>query len=283
MDGHAPGVLGRDLQAYAAAGIRSDHEAFTAEEGRERLRAGLWVLIREASAARNLRALVPLVAEFGPGRLAFCTDDREPEHIAQDGHVNAIVRDAVALGVSAADALTMASHHAALWHGLEHLGAVAPGLPGRPARAPGPRALPAGPRAQARPPRRDDSGDAGAGVGAPQRAAAAGPGSERFRIPWEGGPARVIGLVPGQILTDALVEEPRHVGRGGRGGRRPATSRRSPSSSAISGPGASASASCAGSASREARFASTFAHDAHNLVVVGMSDADMAAAVAAGG
>ena len=66
VDGHAPGVLGRDLQAYAAAGIRSDHEAFTAEEGRERLRAGMWLLIREASAARNLRALAPLVTEFGP-------------------------------------------------------------------------------------------------------------------------------------------------------------------------------------------------------------------------
>ena len=127
VDGHAPGVRGHALQAYAAAGIRSDHEAFTVEEGRERLRAGLWLLIREASAARNLRALIPLVAEFGPHRMAFCTDDREPEHIAEDGHINAIVRDAVSLGVSPADALTMASHHPALWHGLDHLGAVAPG------------------------------------------------------------------------------------------------------------------------------------------------------------
>ena len=96
VDGHAPGVLGPSLQAYAAAGIRSDHEAYTAEEGRQRLRAGMWVLIREASAARNLQALLPLVQEFGPYRMAFCTDDREPEHIAVDGHVNAIVRDAVA-------------------------------------------------------------------------------------------------------------------------------------------------------------------------------------------
>ena len=87
VDGHAPGVRGLELQAYAAAGIRSDHEAFTIEEGRERLRAGLWLLIREASAARNLRALVPLVAEFGPHRMAFCTDDREPEHIA-DGRAH---------------------------------------------------------------------------------------------------------------------------------------------------------------------------------------------------
>src|SRR6185436_13861221 len=90
VDGHAPGVLGRDLQAYAAAGIRSDHEVSTLEEGRERLRAGMWVLVREATAARNVEALVPLVAEFGPARMAFCTDDREPEHIAEEGHMNSI-------------------------------------------------------------------------------------------------------------------------------------------------------------------------------------------------
>src|SRR5918999_3399707 len=108
VDGHAPGVLGKDLQAYAAAGIRSDHERFTEEEGRERLRAGMWVLIREASAARNLEALLPLAREFGPHRLAFCTDDREPEHIEEEGHVNSMVRQAGALGLPPEDALVMA-------------------------------------------------------------------------------------------------------------------------------------------------------------------------------
>src|SRR5581483_7398729 len=87
VDGHAPGVRGRELNAYVAAGIRSDHEASVAEEGRERLRAGMWLLVREASAARNLHALLPLLREYGPSRIAFCTDDREPEHIADDGHV----------------------------------------------------------------------------------------------------------------------------------------------------------------------------------------------------
>ena len=71
------------------------------EEGRERLRAGIWLLIREASSARNLKALLPLAHEYGPHRMAFCTDDREPEHVADDGHVNAIVRDAVAIGLPA--------------------------------------------------------------------------------------------------------------------------------------------------------------------------------------
>src|ERR671923_1364465 len=127
VDGHAPGVLGKELQAYAAAGIRSDHEVSSLEEGRERLRAGMWVLIREASAARNLHALLPLVEEFGPGRLAFCTDDREPEHIVEEGHLNSMVREAVAAGVAPEDALVMASFNPASWHGLAELGAVAPG------------------------------------------------------------------------------------------------------------------------------------------------------------
>ena len=98
VDGHAPGVLGKQLNAYAAAGIRSDHEAYTAEEGRERLRAGMWLLIREASAARNLHALLPLRREFGPARIAFCTDDREPEHIVDEGHINSMVARALRRG-----------------------------------------------------------------------------------------------------------------------------------------------------------------------------------------
>src|ERR671924_846858 len=127
VDGHAPSVLGKALNAYAAAGIRSDHEMSTIEEGRERLRAGMWVLIREASGARNLRALLPLVEEFGPHRLAFCTDDREPEHIAEEGHVNSMVRAAVAAGVAPEDALVMATLNPAQWHGLRELGALGPG------------------------------------------------------------------------------------------------------------------------------------------------------------
>src|SRR5262249_36192820 len=109
VDGHAPGGRGRALQAYAAAGSRSHHEASTVDEGRERLRAGMWLLVREASAARNLRTLLPLVEEYGPERIAFCTDDREPEHIAEDGHINAMVRDAVEFGIPPEDALVLAS------------------------------------------------------------------------------------------------------------------------------------------------------------------------------
>jgi adenine deaminase len=127
VDGHAPGLLGKGLQAYAAAGIRSDHECLTAEEGRERLRAGMWLLIREASMARNLAALLPLALEYGPNRIAFCTDDRDPDDVAANGHINGMVREAVRMGATPEDALVMASFNPALWHGLRHLGAVGPG------------------------------------------------------------------------------------------------------------------------------------------------------------
>jgi adenine deaminase len=127
VDGHAPGVSGKELNAYAAAGIRSDHEALTLEEGRERLRAGIWPLIREASMARNLKELVPLVREFGPAQIAFCTDDRDPDDIVDDGHINGMVRKAVEAGVPPEDAVVCATLNPARWHGLRHLGAVAPG------------------------------------------------------------------------------------------------------------------------------------------------------------
>jgi adenine deaminase len=273
VDGHAPGVLGKALQAYAAAGIRSDHEAFTAEEGRERLRAGMWLLIREASAARNLRALAPLVAEFGPSRMAFCTDDREPEHIAEDGHVNAIVRDAVALGIAPADALVMASHNPALWHGLDTLGAIAPGyqadlllLPelerfvpeivlkhGRAVEEIAPTAVPEWVTQSVR-----------------VRPVAA----SDFRLEWEGGPARVIGLVPGQIVTETLIEElPSGAADPERDLAKIAVVERH------LGTGRIGLGFVRGFGLRRGAFASTFSHDAHNLIVVGMDDDDMARAV----
>ena len=101
----------------------------------------MWLLIREASAARNLHALLPLLAEYGPGRIAFCTDDREPEHIADDGHINSMVRDAVAFGIPPEDALVCATLNPALWHGLDAPRRGRARLPGRPARPARPRAL----------------------------------------------------------------------------------------------------------------------------------------------
>ncbi len=207
VDGHAPGVHGKDLNAYAAAGIRSDHEARTVEEGRERLRVGMWVLIREASGARNLHDLLPLVAEFGPHRLAFCTDDREPEDIVAEGHINGMVREAVASGVTPEDALVMASLNGATWHGLRDFGALAPGYQadvlvlGDLERFEPQLVLKAGRHVEASP--RHAVPD---WVRHTVRIRPVG--SNRFRIPWEGGRARVIGIIPDQIATESLVEDP---------------------------------------------------------------------------
>src|SRR5437763_14118662 len=118
VDGHAPGVRGPGLNAYVAAGIRSDHESTTFEEALEKRRLGMGILSREASIARNLVDLLPLVKQFGPENCCFCTDDREPNFIVEEGHLNQMVRVAVEQGVRPEDDLTMGSHNAAIQPGL---------------------------------------------------------------------------------------------------------------------------------------------------------------------
>jgi adenine deaminase len=277
VDGHAPGVLGRDLQAYAAAGIRSDHEALTVEEGRQRLRAGIWLLIREASMARNLRALLPLVQEFGPARMAFCTDDRDPEDIADSGHLNQMVREAVAFGIPPEDALVLASHNPAVWHGLDHLGAIAPGYQADVLVLPDlesfqPDVVLKGGRPFGEIPE----------VEVPEwvrhtvriQPIAAGD----FRIPWTGGRARVIGLIPDQVVTESLAEEPTVVD-----GEAVADPERDLAKIAVIerhlGTGRVGIGFVRGSGLKSGALGSTVAHDAHNIIVVGVDDHDMARAV----
>jgi adenine deaminase len=277
VDGHAPGVGERGLQAYAAAGVRSDHEASTLEEGRARLRAGMWLLIREASAARNLRALIPLVGEYGPGRMAFCTDDREPEHIAEDGHINAIVRDAVALGVPPEEAIVMASHNPAQYHGLETLGAIAPGRQADVLVLPDlKRFVPELVLKRGRPVEEIPPATVPDWVRHTVRIGALGP--EVFRIPWSGGAARVIGLVPGQIITESLVDEPLQ-----RGGEALADPERDLAKVAVVerhlGTGRIGLGFVRGFGLRRGALGSTLSHDAHNAVIVGMDDTSMAFAV----
>ncbi len=274
VDGHAPGVLGPALQAYAAAGIRSDHEATTLDEGRERLRAGMWVLIREASGARNLAALLPLVAEFGPHRLAFCTDDRDPEHIVSEGHVNSMVRAAVAAGVDPADALVMASHGPATWHGLADRGAVAPGyradlliLPDL--REFRPSAVLKDGRAVAEFPAATVPDWVRNTVHVAQLT------SGDLRVAWDGdGDMRVIGVLPGQIVTEARVERPHVVD-----GAAWADPERDLAKIAVIerhlGTGRIGIGFVRGLGLRRGAIASTVAHDAHNIVVAGVDDDDM--------
>ncbi|HVD48950.1 MAG TPA: adenine deaminase [Gaiellaceae bacterium] len=277
VDGHAPGVVGKTLNAYAAAGIRSDHEAFTIEEGRERLQAGMWLLIREASAARNLHALLPLVDQYGTERIAFCTDDREPEHIAEDGHINSMVRDAVAAGIAPEDALVLSTLNPATWHRLDHLGAIAPGyqadlllLPDLESFVPE-RVLKRG-----RPVGEIERVEVPEWVKHTVRVRHVA--ARDFTIPWEGGQARVIGVIPDQILTESLVEAPLVED-----GYVVADPERDLAKIAVVerhlGTGRQAVGLVRGFGLRSGALASTFSHDAHNIVVVGVDDQDMARAI----
>ncbi|HET6964565.1 MAG TPA: adenine deaminase [Acidimicrobiales bacterium] len=127
IDGHAPGVLGRRLDAYLAAGIESDHECTDLEEAEEKRRKGMWLFVREGSASRNLAALIPTVLRHGTDRVALCTDDREPHTLLDEGHMNDCVRLAVAAGLRVEDALVLATSNPAQYHRFDHLGWLGPG------------------------------------------------------------------------------------------------------------------------------------------------------------
>ena len=127
IDGHAPGLTGRELNAYAAAGANSDHECSTAEEALEKLGRGQWIMIREGTAAKNLKALLPLFADRYCGRCLLVTDDKHPGDLMSQGHIDHIIREAVKAGVNPGNAIRMATINTASYFGLERRGAVAPG------------------------------------------------------------------------------------------------------------------------------------------------------------
>jgi adenine deaminase len=127
VDGHAPGLRGPQLDAYLAAGVESDHEAFSPDEAHEKRQKGMWVFLRYGSACRDLVELLPTVLNHGTTRAAMCTDDREPDQIRTIGHINHCIRLAVEAGLSEIDALVLASYNAADFHNFFHLGQLGPG------------------------------------------------------------------------------------------------------------------------------------------------------------
>ena len=128
VDGHAPGVHSFDLNAYAASGIQSDHECVTVDEARQRIRLGMWLMIREGSAAQNLHALLPLVQELHPPRVFFVTDDRDPLDLTTRGHMDSMVRQAIKQGLDPVEAIRLASYNTAQYFRLYNRGAIAPGF-----------------------------------------------------------------------------------------------------------------------------------------------------------
>lgn len=127
IDGHSPGLTGRELEAYVASGIASDHECTTVEEANEKLRRGMYVMIREASNAHNLLTLLPIINQRTLRRILFCTDDRLPDDLMDKGSIDYIVRTAIQHGLDPITAITIATLNAAEYFGLTDRGAIAPG------------------------------------------------------------------------------------------------------------------------------------------------------------
>ncbi len=127
IDGHAPGVSGKELNAYMVAGVYSDHECDTVENALEKLRKGQFIMIREGTAARNLEALMPLLTHQYAHRCMFATDDKHPADLLHDGHIDHIVREAIRRGADPIVAIQVASHYAARYFLLNNKGAIALG------------------------------------------------------------------------------------------------------------------------------------------------------------
>jgi adenine deaminase len=282
VDGHAPALSGPALCAYLAAGVRSDHECTTYDEALEKRRLGMWIMMREGSAARNLEALLPLVVRFGPRNMLLCTDDREPDQLLREGHVNDVIRKAVALGCPAADAVVMGTLHAARYHRLPEHGAVAPGyladvVAVEDLESFRPVAVWKRGRLAAEEGRAPDVAPAEAPPWMRGSVRVATLDSEAFRTSADG-PVRVIGVQAGEIVTRALVADPVR-----RDGEVVADPSRDLAKVAVverhRRTGRIGVGFVSGFGLQRGALASTHAHDAHNVVVVGVDDSDMALAV----
>ena len=280
IDGHAPLLSGRALNAYLSCGIRNCHETTNLTEGREKLSKGMQVLIREGSVSKDLAALAPLINEFASPFLGFCTDDRNPLDIYEEGQLDYLVRRAISLGAPVAAVYRTASWSAARGFGLTDRGLIAPGFladflllddlescvvhtvfrRGRRVTAETFQG-----RVFPEPP---------GGNTVRLEAVTA----DIFRAPGSGPATPVIGIIPGKILTERLEAnlpfrdgmrhaDPEHDllkicvlerhGRNGNVGR----------------------GFVKGFGFREGALASSVGHDSHNLCVVGAGDEDMAVAV----
>lgn len=288
IDGHCPGLGGKNLNAYAAAGITSDHESTSVEEAREKLRKGLAIFIREGSTAKNLGALLPLVTNRNERWLCFCTDDRQPGDLLAEGSIDHLVRAAIAGGVDPVTAIRMATLNPAERFRLFDRGVVAPG-----------RRADLVVFGDLKAPRAEMVYHGGllvasGGAMAPPAGEEARPCPDPevrntvrvdwsrvdFRILAEGERVRVIGVVPDQLITECLTVEPRiDDGRAiadlGRDLLKIAVIDRHRAS------GRMALGFVKGIGLKRGAIAGTVAHDHHNLIVIGADDASMETAARA--
>jgi adenine deaminase len=283
IDGHAPGISGRSLFAYIAAGITSDHECTTMEEAREKLANGMFIMIREGSSARNLSDLLPLVTPENARRCMLVSDDRHPHDLIHDGHIDAILRKATRLGLEPITAIRMVTLNPAEYYGLHDVGAIAPGYRadlvvledlqdfrvhtvihgGKPIVENGTAHESA---FQLKTPTLPNS------VHVPRIH------SDDLRLPARSDRVRVIHLVPDQVVTHGSAESIPIE----KGVARPDLGRDILKIVVVErhhGSGRISKGFVKGFGLQEGAIGSSVAHDAHNIVVVGTNDNDMALAI----
>ncbi|MBI5378770.1 MAG: adenine deaminase [Nitrospirae bacterium] len=283
VDGHAPGCSGKDLNAYRLAGIASDHEATSWEEGLEKLRKGFWLMIREGTTEQNLSDLIGLVTPQAARRCLLISDDRSPLDLVREGHLDATLRKTIARGLDPVRAMQLVTLNPAEYFGLQEVGALIPGhwadlvvfeglekIAVRRVYKRGKLVAQDGRALEAIPPLPPPTTRLNVRWG----------GVRSLKVPARSRKMKVIVAQAGQILTEQETHPPTVYG-----GEAVADPERDLLKLAVlerhHGTGNMGIGFVRGFGLRQGALASTVAHDAHNLIVVGASDAEMAAAVEA--